>query len=147
MTPEIKDAIGQLSTTIILGVLGLITTVVIPYLALLARTWVKAKITKIADEKTRADIEHAFGRLDTIIETVVGDINQTAKRLGADGKLTAEDKAQLKTLALGHVGKQLTPWMRSTLAVALPNIGRYVAQRIEEKVGRAKIEQTTAECK
>lgn len=139
MEPTIAETINQGLSTIVASLLGLVTTVLIPYGVALARSWVKAKIAKIEDDKLRADIEHAADRLGHITEAVVAAINQSVKHAGADGKIDADERKRLKLLALQEIRKQIPPYMDETLRAAFGNLDRYVALKVEQAVARAKV--------
>ena len=131
---NLTDAWQQL----LVALLGLVTTVVIPAAAMLARSWVKAKVAKIQNDETRAGIEDALERLDLLIQTQVAELNQTVKQVGADGKIDTAEALRLKKAAFKLVSAQLNPWMKETLQKALPDLQRYIASRIEAKVAEAK---------
>lgn len=133
MTPELKDALQQLLTTAALGVLGLLG-IVIPYGLLLARKWILSKLASIDDEQARNNIIHAVDRLNGIIETVVAEINQTARQSGADGKLTREEAQELKRKAASRIGALVPAYMHDSLRIAFGDLNRYVSGRIESEV-------------
>lgn len=137
-TVSITDAINQGLTTIVVSLLGLVTTVLIPYGVALFRSWVKARIAAINDDKTRADIEHAAERLGHITQAVVDAISQSVRQAGADGKIDPEEKRRLKLLALQEVRKQIPPYMDETLRASFGNLERYISLKIEQAVLRQK---------
>lgn len=143
MDPTTTDTINQSLTSVVASLLGLVTTVLIPYGVALFRSWVKAKIAKIEDDKLRADIEHAADRLGHITEAVVAAINQSVKQVGADGKVDPEERKRLKLLALQEIRKQIPPYMDETLRAAFGNLERYTVLKVEQAVARQK----AAECK
>jgi hypothetical protein len=119
----------------VLGILGTAVTAAGGYVIVLGRSWVKAKISKIQNDEVRGGIEHALKRLEALIVTAVSELNQTTR---PDGALTVEMQRALKGRALREITAQLTPWMKETLQVALPDLERYIAGRIEARVGKAK---------
>ncbi len=82
MEEPLQKAISEIMST----VLTLLVTVVIPYLAVLVRSWVKAKIALIKDKNIRDGLDFAFDRLDKTAETVVREIEQVLKQK-LDGKV------------------------------------------------------------
>lgn len=143
MEPNLAETINQGISTIVVTLLGLVTTVLIPYGVALFRSWVKAKIAKIADDKTRADLEQASARLGYITEAVVAAINQSVKVAAADGRIDPDEKRRLKLLALQEIRKQITPYMDEVLRAGFGNLERYMSLKIEQAV----LKQKAVECK
>lgn len=141
MEPTVADTINQSLTTVVASLLGIVTTVLVPYGVALFRSWVKAKIAKIEDDKTRADLDQAAARLGYITEAVVAAINQSVKKAGEDGRITPEERKRLKLLALQEVRKQITPVMDETLRAGFGNLERYISLKIEQAVAGQKAAQ------
>lgn len=118
------------------ALLGLVTTVVIPYAMALARAWVRAKTAKIEDERLRGEIEHAAARLEHIVRAVVAAIDQVARPAG--GRLDPEVARRLKAAALAEVRRQLPEYLRETLSRAFAELDRYIAIKIEQAVAARK---------
>ncbi len=136
--PTISDAWNQLLSAVILGVASLLTAGV-TYAGILARAWLLAKTAKLKDEKLRGDIEHAFKRLETIVGTTVVELNETVKRrCQAGGKIDAVFATDIKRKAVESIRGQMSPWLAETMAMAVPNLERYISGRIEARVVQAK---------
>ena len=137
MAPELKEALDACLTTILtasVGVAGTLAT----YGLVLLRSWVKAKVAAIGDKQLREGIEHAMGRLDYIVSTIVADINQRVKAARADGKLTPEEALKIKSIALARIKAQLPPYLVETLSGSVQDLDRYISAKIEQKVLEAK---------
>ena len=136
--PTVSDAWSQLVSAAILGLASLLTAG-IGYAGVLLRAWVLAKTAKIKDERVRADIEHAFKRLETIIGTTVVELNETVKRrCQTGGRVDAVLAMDIKRKAVEAISGQMSPWLLETMQMAVPNLERYISGRIEARVVQAK---------
>lgn len=135
MTPEIAKALNELAIMII----GLITTVFVPWLFSLVRAYAKAKIEAINNKETRAALEFALDRLDQTAQTVVSEINQTTKQLSEDGKLSKEDATLLLRKAYNRLSARLPADATATLQAAYGDrLQGMLVGKIEAKVAEAK---------
>lgn len=133
MAPELKEALDACLATILTAGAGIVGTLATWGLVLF-RSWIKAKVASIQDKQLREGVEHAMGRLDFIASTIVADINQRVKLARADGKLTPEEAAKIKTIALARVKAQIPPYLAETLASAVQDLDRYISAKIEQQV-------------
>jgi hypothetical protein len=111
-------------------ILTLVTTVLIPYLAVLVRSWAKAKISAIKDENLRNGIEFAFDRLDKTAETVVREIEQVLKQK-LDGKV-------IKPEVLLH--NAMTRTWRRLPAAATETLNKNFNSEEIQRIVRGKVE-------
>jgi hypothetical protein len=96
--------------------------------------------------KKRTDSEvgkQALDSIDQVIGTVVGAVSQTmAKKMRKEsgtGKLTDNQKAELRMTALRSAQNILAPGiMRAAEITTTTNILRYMGDKIEERVGAGK---------
>lgn len=132
----IGAAWDQLISTVILSILGLVTTTVLPYAVVLARSWFKAKIAKIKSDELRAAADFAMQRLDHIVCNVVKEIQQT--KLTGEQQLTKEQGKQLLTAAYNRVKTQVTADILETVKTVVNDPDRYLITKIEAAVGELK---------
>ena len=141
----VGQAWDQLVSTIILAVLGLITSTILPYAVILARSWFKAKIEKIQNDELRAAADYAMVRLDRIVTNVVKEIQQTRPTDGT--KLTKEQAKQLLSAAYNRVKMQVTDEIIDVVKTVVKDSDRYIITKIEASVGELKRGQITVENK
>ena len=137
------EILQKASVDVITTLLTLITTVVIPYGAVLLRSWIKAKVDKIQDEKLRDGVTWAFERLDATAQTTVAEIEMLLrKRLGqrtADGSEITH--ATLATTAVNRIYKRLPAQALATLEQQYgdrESIDRLIRAKVEAKVWQSK---------
>jgi len=111
-------------------ILTLVTTVLIPYAAVLVRSWIKAKIARIEDANLRDGITFAFDRLDATAETVVREIDQVLKQR-IDGRVAKPES--LLSAAMNRT------WGRLPLQ-AVETLKKNYSQENLQKIIRGKIE-------
>ena len=140
----IGDAWDQLLTSVILGLLGLMTTTILPYAVILARSWFKAKIAKIKNDELRAAADFAMQRLDHIVNNVVKEIQQTKPT--SEKPLTKEQAKQLLAVAYNRIKAQVTADIVDTVKTVVNDPDRYLITKIEAAVGQLKITTTAAGC-
>ena len=128
---------------VLLTILTLLTTVVIPYGAVLVRSYFKAKIAKIQDQQLRDGVTWAFERLDATAQTTVAEIEMLLrKRLGkrtADGSEITH--ATLATTAVNRIYKRLPAQALVTLEQqygSRESIDRLIRAKVESKVWQSK---------
>lgn len=141
----VGDAWNQLLTTAILAILGIMTSTVLPYAVILARSWFKALIAKIHNDELRAAADYAMQRLDRIVTNVVKEIQQTRPTSGA--ALTKEQAKQLLTVAFNRVKAQVTDDVYETIKSVVKDPDRYTVTKIEAAVGELKPVKPAPECK
>ena len=132
----VGDAWNQLLSTVILSILGLVTTTVLPYAVILARSWFKARIAKIKNDELRAAADFAMQRLDHIVCNVVKEIQQT--KLTSETQLTKEQGKQLLAAAYSRVKTQVTADILETVKTVVNDPDRYLITKIEAAVGELK---------
>ena len=137
------EILQKASVDVITTLLTLITTVVIPYGAVLLRSWIKAKVDKIQDEKLRDGVTWAFERLDATAQTTVAEIEMLLrKRLGkrtADGSEITH--STLATTAVNRIYKRLPAQALVTLEQQYgdrESIDRLIRAKVEAKVWASK---------
>lgn len=131
LDPEVSKAINEL----IVLVLSSLTTVVIPYLIVLARSYAKAKIAAAKDKNMREALEFALDRLDQTAQTVVTEVEQTRQNLAADGKLSQEDARLLLRTAYTRIKQRIPQDAMDTLQKAFGDrLQGVVVGKIESKV-------------
>ena len=128
---------------VLLTILTLLTTVVIPYGAVLVRSYFKAKIEKIQSQQLRDGVTWAFERLDATAQTTVAEIEMLLrKRLSqktSDGsEITHRTRA---TTAVNRVYKRLPAQALITLEQQYgdrESIDRLIRAKVEAKVWASK---------
>ena len=136
MNPELTKAINELAIT----VLGLITTVFIPWAFTLFREWAKARIETVKNAEARNALNDALSRLDLTAETVVKEINQTIRdEVVVDGKISKDEAKSLLTRAYNRTLNRLPADAKATLETTFGNkLQAVVVGKIEKKVGDDK---------
>jgi hypothetical protein len=136
LDPEVSRAINELAITI----LGLITTVFVPWAFSLFRAWAKAKIEAVKNTEVRNAMNDALSRLDLTAETVVKELNQTMReQVAVNGKLTKEVGHQMLTRAYNRTLNRLPMDAKATLEKAFSDkMQALVVGKIEAKVGDDK---------
>jgi hypothetical protein len=129
------EVLNKAAQEILLTLLTLVATVFIPYGAMLAREWVKAKISRIRDANLREGVQFAFDRLDATATTVVAEIEQTMRRKIV-GKYS--DPQNLLTTAEAAVADRLPKAALDTLIESYGEEGvrRLITGKIEAKVAK-----------
>ena len=140
----VGDAWNQLLSTVILAVLGLLSSTILPYAVILARSWFKAKIAKIENDELRTAADFAMLRVDRIVSNVVKEIQQ--KRPTGD-PLNKEQAKQLLSKAYDMVKAQVTDDIMDIVKTVVKDPNRYLVTKIEAAVGEQKLAKTTAECR
>lgn len=137
------EILTKASADVVTTILTLVTTVVIPYGAMLLRAWIKARIERIKDQQLRDGIVWAFERLDATAQTTVAEIEQVLrKRIGQ--KTTEGNEISNNTLAntaVNRVYKRLPAQALQTLEEQYggkESIDRLIRAKIESKVWESK---------
>ena len=136
----VGDAWNQLLSTVILAVLGLLSSTILPYAVILARSWFKAKIEKIKNDELRAAADFAMLRVDRIVQNVVKEIQQTRSTGGEP--LTKDQARGLLAKAYGMVKAQVTDDIMEIVKTVVKDPNRYIVTKIE-----ASVSETKAACK
>ena len=132
----VADAWSQLVSTIVIGIVGIMTAI-LPYAVILARSWVKAKIDKIKNDELRAAADYAMLRLDRIVMNTVKEIEQV-KSTADKGPLTKDQKKQLLTVAYNRVKAQVHDDVIQAVNQVVKDSDRYIITKIEASVGDLK---------
>ena len=140
----VGDAWNQLLSTVILAVLGLLSSTILPYAVILARSWFKAKIAKIQNDELRAAADFAMLRVDRIVQNVVREIQQTRP---TREPLSKEQAKALLSKAYGMVKAQVTDDIMEIVKTVVKDPNRYIVTKIEASVNETKLAKATAECK
>ncbi len=137
------EVLQKAGMEVLLTILTLLTTVVIPYGAVLVRSYFKARIAKIQDQQLRDGVTWAFERLDATAQTTVAEIEMLLrKRLGqrtADGSEITH--STLATTAVNRVYKRLPAQALATLEQQYgdrESIDRLIRAKVEAKVWASK---------
>lgn len=137
------EVLQKAGMEVLLTILTLLTTVVIPYGAVLVRSYFKARIAKIQDQQLRDGVTWAFERLDATAQTTVAEIEMLLrKRLGqrtADGSEITH--STLATTAVNRVYKRLPAQALATLEQQYgdrESIDRLIRAKVEAKVWQSK---------
>ena len=137
------EVLQKAGMEVLLTILTLLTTVVIPYGAVLVRSYFKARIAKIQDQQLRDGVTWAFERLDATAQTTVAEIEMLLrKRLGqrtADGSEITH--STLATTAVNRVYKRLPAQALATLEQQYgdrESIDRLIRAKVESKVWQSK---------
>jgi hypothetical protein len=116
-----------------------IQTLVLPLLLMVVKGFFDSKKDAIKNKDTRAAIEFALDRLNYTAQTVVMELNQTSKKLGADGKLSKEDATLLLQSAYSALSTRLPADALATLqAVYGDKLPSIMTGTIEATVAAAK---------
>jgi hypothetical protein len=136
LDPEVSKAVNELAITI----LGLITTVFVPWGFSLFRAWAKAKIEAVKNTEVRNAMNDALSRLDLTAETVVKELNQTMREgVAVNGKLSPEVAQKMLQRAYSRTLSRLPADAKATLEKAFSDkLQPIIVGKIEKKVGDAK---------
>lgn len=137
--------LAQLIPQLLLGLFGLVGTVVTGFLLPHLRDWLKAKAATSA-------IAGAGLKLETIGESVVAHVNAglkaKAESLLADGELSAADKAELKAEGMRLFKEQLGTEGLGSIAGALglgaSMVDTFLSGVLEKKVAQANAIEAVA---
>jgi hypothetical protein len=129
------EALNKAVQEIMSILLTLVATVFIPYGAMLAREWVKARIARLQDANMREGMRFAFERLEATATTVVAEIEQTIRRK-IEGKFA--DPQGLLAAAEKATRERLPPEALKTLCDGFGEDGlnRIITGKIEAKVAK-----------
>jgi len=136
LDPEVSKAFNELAITI----LGLVTTVFVPWAFSLFRSWAKAKIEAVKNTEVRNSLNDALSRLDLTAETVVKELNQTMReQVAVNGKLTPEVGHKMLQKAYTRTLTRLPMDAKATLDDAFKDkLQAIIVGKIEKKVGDDK---------
>ena len=90
-------------------------------------------------KKTEADVaKNALDQVDQVVKTVVGGLAQTVandlKAASENGKLSATDKAALKTNAINQTKLLLSDAVVTAARRTVDDLSGYISQKIETQV-------------
>ena len=87
----------------------------------------------------------ALDEVDRAVKAVVGDLSQTMandwKAAAADGHLSAEEKASLKSMAMEKTRKLISTEVTKASSKIVDDLGDYISKKIEEQVLAAKAKE------
>ena len=113
----------------------IVQTLVLPIIAMLLKRWTDS----VKQEDTRKALSFALERLNATAQTVVMELNQTSKTLGADGKVSKDDAKVLLQTAYQNLSNRLPADALATLQAAygtkLPEV---LTGKIEASVAAVK---------
>ena len=136
LDPEVSKAFNELAITI----LGLVTTVFVPWAFSLFRSWAKAKVESVKNAEVRNALNDALTRLDLTAGTVVKELNQTMReQVAVNGKLSREVGQKMLTRAYNRTLSRLPADAKAVLEDAFKDrMQALVVGKIEAKVGDDK---------
>ena len=91
--------------------------------------------------KSRTRNENALAALEDVsalVRTTVSEVGQTFQVAAADGKFTADEGKQMKSLAIEKVKAQIPPMVGKHALFAVNNLNDFIASRIEREVAKKK---------
>ena len=116
--------VEQVTIDVLLPILATIATALIPILMREAISYIKAKTN---NEKVNA----ALDQLNDIVYTTVLELEQTVRKDLSDGKLTEEEKTEIKQLAISKIKGQLSGFATTQLQVVVQSLEDYISSKIE----------------
>lgn len=131
-----------ISSGLLAAVLGLVLSA-----AKYAKTWVDAKTTEVTAKIKNATVKHAVSTAEDCATTVAYKMSQTVvddlKAASADGKLTAEEAAQVKANALAEVKTILSEDVINTVHTEFGDADAWLTSKIEAAVKQLHIAAPT----
>jgi len=116
--------------------------IIIPFAATalsILTTWLLFELKKFIRSRTgSAELEDSMIVLESVIQGVVTEINETLKTVGEDGKVTAEDAKLLKQKALNSIGRQLPTATKKILDKNIAHLARFVSGKVEVEILKTK---------
>ena len=119
--------IQEVVIQVILPIIGTLTTVLLPILLAQALRWIKSKTDN-------ENLQRAMGQLNDLVYTTVSEMEQTFQRAMADGRLTDDEKAEIKGVAMQKIQGQLPTYLNDQLKVGVNSLTDYISGKIEVMV-------------
>lgn len=106
-------------------------------------TWLLAEAANYVRKRTGNEIvNNAITRLCSMTETVVAELNQefvdTLRKKTEDGRLSIEDRMELRQTALNRIRNRLAPEVLKIAAKGLADLDGFIGSRIERAVREQK---------
>lgn len=131
-----------ISSGMLAAVLGLVLSA-----AKYAKALVDAKTAEVTAKIKSDDVKHAVSNAEDCVTTTVYKLAQTTvddlKSAAADGKLTAEEAAVVKSHALAEVKTLLSADVSKTLDTAFADADSWIKSKIEAAVKQLHIDAPT----
>lgn len=112
-----------------------------------AKSWVDAKTAVVTAKIKDTNIKHAVNTAEDCVTTTVYKMAQTTtddmKAAAADGKLTAEEAAQIKANALAEVKSLIGTNVSNTLDTVFADTNEWLKSKIEAAVKQLHIDAPT----
>lgn len=113
----------------------IVQTLVLPIIAMLMKRWTDS----IKSDDARKALSFALDRLNATAATVVAELNQTSKTLGADGKVSKDDAKVLLQTAYQNLSNRLPADALATLQQAYgTELPKVLTGKIEASVASVK---------
>jgi len=124
-------------TQIIIAVIGLLFTAVIIPLVKAAFEWLKSKTE---NEALKAALDEAATVADSVVASLQASVVDGLKAKAADGKLTAEDVAEVADMAVEMFLSDISAKTLDVLENNADDITSYIGNLIEARLAQSKKE-------
>lgn len=127
-----------------------VSTILLPIL-MSGLAWLGARAVTLINARVKNEwLKGALVRLDDAVLAVVRELQQTTvdaiKEAAKDGKITDEERARIKDLALAsvksHLGAKGLGELAKVLGLDDGSLGKLISSKIEAAVYAMKLEQT-----
>ncbi len=122
-------------TQIIIAGVGVLFTAVIAPLVKAAFEWLKGKKS---NEAMRAALEEAKAVADNVVAGVQASVVDGLKAKSADGKLSADDAAEVADMALSMFLSDISERTLSVLESGADDITAYISNLIESRLAQSR---------
>lgn len=128
----------NLELLLIQGVLPILATLITTLITILLRYLVDYVAEKYKNEKINQAMtifkDTVYDVVMSLEQTVVSEIIKKSE----DGKLTPEEKEEIKNLALEKIKSNVKPHIKATLQMVYNDLDRYLDDVLESKVKEVK---------
>ena len=102
-------------------------------------SWGLAELSRYIRNKTKNENAlTAMQDISALVRTTVSEVGQTFQKASADGKITREEGLSMKVDAVLKVKAQIPPLVEKHALLAVNNLERFIASRIEREVVKLK---------
>lgn len=123
---------------LIVKTVDILAPVVLSAISALA-SWGLYELTKYLRTKTKNDnvndaISHVCHTVDTTVKELEQEVVKALKARTSDGRLTKEDAAAVKSIAVRRVTAQIPPKIAKIMPAAVTSFGNFISAKIEKAV-------------
>jgi len=105
----------------------IVTSIVVALVA-----WGLAELSRLIRQRTKNEkISSAFDHISSAVMTSVMDLEQTARKVLRDGKLSQAEARKLKTMAIKNVKNRLPPAVLDVVKRELKDLDDWIGAEVE----------------